>query len=335
LDRGSGAMTEDELAKITRRCNICGQEKPLTQFSKNKKGKYGRQYTCKECSREYQRQRREERKAKGVVVPQEKKCSLCGEVKPASEFYADITAANGLSSQCKECILRVLREKLGRPRFFLPEGHKRCKQCGEVKPFSEFRPNTGRNAKCFACLEENRKRREAEVAKRRSEMRRRIRARSREYHKKHREELAARSRDYYRANRDYLKARAVDYYWQNRESVLAQKREWARKNREIVRAKQRQRAILENGLPGTYSEQQWKKLCEMFDGRCARCGKRKRLTVDHMIPITWEGSTNWITNIQPLCLSCNAAKGNRNDIDYRPPHIREWAESELRNESAS
>jgi len=37
----------------TKPCNKCGEEKPLDQFYKNSKGRFGRSQTCSECSRAY------------------------------------------------------------------------------------------------------------------------------------------------------------------------------------------------------------------------------------------------------------------------------------------
>lgn len=39
---------------ITRMCRKCGQEKPLSEFVKNKRCALGHEYTCKQCRREYQ-----------------------------------------------------------------------------------------------------------------------------------------------------------------------------------------------------------------------------------------------------------------------------------------
>ncbi len=79
----------------------------------------------------------------------------------------------------------------------------------------------------------------------------------------------------------------------------------------------RRTRILENG--GSYTEAEWRSLCARFGHRCIRCGYKKKLTADHVIPVVEGGSSN-IDNIQPLCQTCNSAKGTRT-IDYREkPH---------------
>lgn len=82
-------------------------------------------------------------------------------------------------------------------------------------------------------------------------------------------------------------------------------------------------------LPGRHSERQWRKLKAMFS-TCPRCGKVAELTKDHIVPRTWDGSSDWISNIQPLCRVCNSAKNNYNSVDYRPEHVKEWAAQEAR-----
>lgn len=75
------------------------------------------------------------------------------------------------------------------------------------------------------------------------------------------------------------------------------------------------RKALSMGAEGTFTDEQFVELCERYDNRCLRCGKVKKLTVDHIIPLS-QGGSNDISNIQPLCLSCNSKKHTQT-IDYR------------------
>jgi 5-methylcytosine-specific restriction endonuclease McrA len=52
--------------------------------------------------------------------------------------------------------------------------------------------------------------------------------------------------------------------------------------------------------------------------RCMVCGRKVyRISADHIVPSGMEGSTNDLTNLQPLCTGCNNRKGRRVK-DYRP-----------------
>jgi len=70
-------------------------------------------------------------------------------------------------------------------------------------------------------------------------------------------------------------------------------------------------------LPGIHTAKEWQDLCSKFDNRCVCCGCTGKLTQDHVVPMSWPGSSNFIDNLQPLCLSCNTSKGNRRMVDYR------------------
>jgi len=49
---------------------------------------------------------------------------------------------------------------------------------------------------------------------------------------------------------------------------------------------------------------------------CLCCGKNNVvLSMDHVVPLSVDGK-NLISNIQPLCVSCNSSKGVK-VIDYR------------------
>jgi 5-methylcytosine-specific restriction endonuclease McrA len=50
-------------------------------------------------------------------------------------------------------------------------------------------------------------------------------------------------------------------------------------------------------------------------GKCACCGKKRNLAVDHIVPLA-KGGTNWPNNLQLLCTSCNCAKGAKDPITF-------------------
>ena len=74
------------------------------------------------------------------------------------------------------------------------------------------------------------------------------------------------------------------------------------------------------GAEGSYTHAEWEELLRQYD-RCPRClrpwgeipppaGRETVITVDHIAPIS-KGGSNGIENIQPLCYSCNSAKGDK------------------------
>ena len=81
-----------------------------------------------------------------------------------------------------------------------------------------------------------------------------------------------------------------------------------KEHRSLVKNR-RNRAI--QSVPGAHSDLEWHKLKQRFLFLCVGCGKRKRLTKDHIIPVGHPECTNDISNIQPLCNACNTQKGSK------------------------
>ena len=71
---------------------------------------------------------------------------------------------------------------------------------------------------------------------------------------------------------------------------------------------------------GTHTRKEWDEMKNFF-GECVICGSKENIVKDHIIPL-YQGGSDEITNLQPLCSSCNSRKGADNN-DYR----KEWCES--------
>lgn len=87
-------------------CTLCGKEKDLSLFSKIKPMKNGNSFSswCKKCMADrtniYNRKNTIRDK---IEIPLEKRCSACHLIKPASEFFLNKRAKDGLKAYCKPC----------------------------------------------------------------------------------------------------------------------------------------------------------------------------------------------------------------------------------------
>lgn len=64
----------------------------------------------------------------------------------------------------------------------------------------------------------------------------------------------------------------------------------------------------------THSKEEWIEMINFF-GKCVKCGASEKIVKDHIIPI-YQGGSDGIDNLQPLCEKCNSSKGPEN-VDYR------------------
>jgi len=277
------------LSETWKKCKRCGCIKPRTHFNNCTRAKDGLQVACRDCDIKYKNQRRKELRDMPKVVVTEKACSRCGAVKPIDDFPVESYSVDGRKAHCKECHARDQRERYARN----PEKYKAY----EHRRYKIRRQEAiGRARRWYR---ENTERR-------------------REWH-----------REYYLKNSDRIKGASREWYENNQDRVHETRKLWRESNREKCRAISKRHKMIRRSLPGLHTEGQWVQLCLLIGGKCPRCGKRRKLTEDHIIPITWDGSTDWIDNIQPLCRACNASKSNREDTDYRTGEMKEWARKEM------
>lgn len=116
------------------------------------------------------------------------------------------------------------------------------------------------------------------------------------------------SRDCYASHRKLWKP-SEQPTWRGGVSSTESHRRWKKKNpSRLAHLKSRYYARRKNA-EGSHSYEEWKELCIAFDWLCAYCKKAYKLTKDHIIPLS-KGGTDYISNIQPLCRSCNSKKHN-------------------------
>jgi len=157
-------------------------------------------------------------------------------------------------------------------------------------------------------------------------------AREREYHALHREERRAYSRGYHALHREENRKTALAYYYAHREERATYSRLYRQAHLEECRA--RARAYLathpekrrehkaeyyarkRGAMICDFTAEQWERLKEIYQNRCAYCGKVcDDLEQDHVLPLS-RGGDHTLYNIVPACRSCNGEKHDKTLPEY-------------------
>jgi len=200
---------------------------------------------------------------------------------------------------------------------------KTCSKCGSSGPFhKEKRANDGLTSQCRKCINQQNKKRyyenkEVHIAK------------VKEWQTNNKNKVKKYKNKWKKENREKVRKHNRDKYWRDPNKQRKASSLWRKQNPEKHRHHVRSREYAVRGAEGSYTQEEWIRLCEKYDNKCLRCGsKNSKLTVDHIVPISKGGSNN-ITNIQPLCFSCNASKQDKT-IDYRENgSIERWIQGKL------
>jgi 5-methylcytosine-specific restriction endonuclease McrA len=91
------------------------------------------------------------------------------------------------------------------------------------------------------------------------------------------------------------------------ESKQVYHRNYCKNNPENISHLKARRYARERCAEGSHSLKEWQALKRIYRNKCGMCGEEKKLTKDHIIPLS-EGGTDYIDNIQPLCRNCNSKK---------------------------
>jgi 5-methylcytosine-specific restriction endonuclease McrA len=175
---------------------------------------------------------------------------------------------------------------------------KKCSRCGvEKSVWLEFnRKGSGFRAECKECQSADKKR----------------------YTEENYEEIRFKDSLYRERNKKKINERIRNWRHDNPEQYRAIHARWKTLNRESVNAATHRRRAMLRGCEDHWTGAEWEALKAACHHTCLCCGRQEpevKLTVDHVIPVS-KGGDNTITNVQPLCKSCNSAKHTA-DHDYR------------------
>lgn len=233
-----------------------------------------------------------------LIIPR-KVCRRCGVEKPLSEFGPYPRSKDGHFHNCKLCI-KYRRVPIAEYLRQTALGLVHCFKCRAWKQPEQMVKSTAREgglaARCLDCH----------------------RVVSNSYVKRNRKRMTQTARAWRKNNES--KAKEISRRWRanpaNAEKARQSYKRWAEANpaNVIANVHKRRARIQANG--GSFTAGEWKALCQKYGNRCLCCGKRKKLTADHVVPLA-AGGPNVIENIQPLCRECNSAKRTK-IIDYRP-----------------
>lgn len=87
-------------------------------------------------------------------------------------------------------------------------------------------------------------------------------------------------------------------------------KKWRKEHREKLRMQWKRARVRKRKAEGSHTLGEWELLKKQYGFTCPCCGKKEpkiELTEDHIIPLS-KGGSDYIENIQPLCLSCNSKK---------------------------
>jgi 5-methylcytosine-specific restriction endonuclease McrA len=161
-----------------------------------------------------------------------------------------------------------------------------------------------------------------------------INAERRDEHAANPERRRVTDRAYYAANREKRAADARAYRAANRDKLRAFNRAYYKRFPQKFFESANRRRVRKAQAPGSHTETEWEALKTEYGYTCLCCGKREpeiKLTRDHITSLN-EGGSDDISNIQPLCKSCNSKKSTQM-IDYRSGWKQKFTSSDTQDSS--
>ena len=147
-----------EIKIKTKICSKCSVEKDVSAFHRNRCNFDGLQVHCKDCRRR-QSTVDKEFKANNLFNLHMRECSLCGIIKPISEFLEATDKKSGYRSQCKDCLKIYYKKnikKISQKNRKRRNNNSKCKKSFKQIPITD-NPRINKNGfievDCYFCHE--------------------------------------------------------------------------------------------------------------------------------------------------------------------------------------
>src|ERR1035441_1010096 len=111
------------------------------------------------------------------------------------------------------------------------------------------------------------------------------------YYKAHEKEYKEKAKVRYEENPEPAKIAARAWAKNNKQRKAATDKAWAKANQDKVRSYQHKHRSGIQVSGGAYASAQWIALCDKYHNRCLDCDKRRKLTADHVIPVSKGGTS--------------------------------------------
>lgn len=277
-------------------CRTCKQGKLLTEFTKSPKYIDGYTNQCKECRGVLRRQRyaNDEEYRKSVLDQgKETRNKNSAIIKQRKKNYYQKNK-NEISAKSKEKYYNDhIKSKEKNREFYLKNKDK-------ILERSKFYRSTE-------------KAKEREKIRRRGEKRKQWKRES--YHR-------------YKVNPIFKVKRRVyhlKYSTENREALRLKNKLYALNNPDKRKANCHKRRAIKKQAEGYFTAKDVAIIWEKQKGKCVYCRKNlgntskdtSKYHVDHIIALA-KGGSNWPSNLQCLCPSCNLSKGAKHPTEFAP-----------------
>lgn len=261
-----------------------------------------------------------------LTLAEGKTCKQCGEWKPRVKFFKN-TSKDGRSPRCRNCSDPPEKQReRDRARYQKPARNKQVRD--RVRQWSVDNAEHVRRQNHLR-YEANKEIHQAWGRQYYIKNKARINVRSREYRKLHprprvarrkrlertREEIREMKRVHRLANPERYREIDRRRYIRDKPKRLAAVKAYHKAHPEVKQLIEARRRARVKGSEGKLTKTEWDELCSKYDYRCLCCKQLKKLTVDHVIPLS-KGGTHTLENVQPLCVDCNRSKNTRS-TDYR------------------